>query len=185
MFKSKMIYDPTQTNRWSKQGNLMGLTVGITFHTPKYSKCKPEQILVSQFDAMQHPEPLSEETLERRFRWWYGHTYFCKKKRHLDYTGYMYWTGPKRRYTFRYMGRSSLEKYQGLKWWNLVSVHKHGRYTRWFDNGPQNPPRNNEFNARDIKILDRHARDFRTAMESSRQQMHEYIRIRSADGGRS
>lgn len=165
-----MILDPTARF----QPNKLGVTVGLTFHTPKYSKCEPEAYLASQFDEMRYPDPLDEETLEDRFLYWWYHKQRCKKKRHLNYRGYMYWTGPKRRYDFRYMGATHPRE----RWWKPFSVSKNGRYTRWFDNGPQNPPRNHTLSAEDIRLLEPHIRKFREALESSRQQMHEYIRVR-------
>lgn len=175
MLKSKSILDPTSKTylKWGA-GNNAGLTVGFTFYTPKYSKCKPEQYFASQLDHARWPKPLSEEELEQRFMYWYFHKYVCKKKRHMNYVGYVYWTGPKRRYTFRYMGPT----WSNEKWWKPFSVYKHNRYVRWFDNGPQNKPDPVNLIRRDRAALDTHYAEFRQALESSRQQMAEYVRVR-------
>lgn len=178
MLKSKMIYDPNQQSRWAQQGNKLGHTVGLVFYSTKYMKCNPEGMFASQFDTMSYRngDGLDEQELEERFQYWYWHKHHCKPgARHRTYKGYMYWTGPKRRYEFRYAGRTHPRD----KWYKPFTVSKHGRYTRLFDNGPQSPlSKLTPLEGKDIKILDRHRREFSEALASSRQQMQEYVRVR-------
>jgi hypothetical protein len=110
LFISRMIYDPNYT--WSSTGqprpNHMGRTVGLTFYTPKFWNCQ-----TIRPDSYRHTDP--------RCPW---------PNRHMSYKGYLYWTGPKRRYQLNYMGPLHLGDER--RWFK---VFKHGRYTRWLDDG--------------------------------------------------
>jgi hypothetical protein len=163
---SQMIYDPNV-----ERPNRMGLTIGLTVRTSKYWDCKKYDFLVSQFDDMhhRHGEGLSEETMERRYQAVLAHRN-CTKK-HRSHVGYAYWTGPKRRYTFRYMG----PVWRGRDvWWKPFSVRKHGRYTQWFV-GKQPEGETQPLSAEHIEILKKHREEFSASMQKSREQMRDYI----------
>jgi len=181
LFKSKMIYDPNQRS-FGRHGNKMGLTIGLTVHTPKFHDCHKHDYYTSQWD--ERSRPLSEETKERRYQAHRRHRH-CKpgqKRGHVNYVGYAYWTGPKRRYTFRYMGPNH-ERYA---WWKPFSISEHGRYTRWLDNGPQSPtpPTTDADLERFRPAMDAHMAEFRLNMADARRQMEEYAarRDRELDG---
>lgn len=172
MFKSKMILDPTQV-----RGNRRGMTVGLVFYTPKYWSCKTYDFYASQFDHMKMQEDgtmiLSDKEKEERYQAKKAHAN-CKRK-HMSYKGYMYWVGPKRRYQLHYMG--DINPYNSNPGWGYVK--KHGQYVRWFDNGPQNPPReplDPELRA----VLNAHSREFNASLASAREQMEEYAAKRDA-----
>jgi hypothetical protein len=129
IFKTKMIYDPTK--RFS---NKLGLTVGLTLHTPKFWSCKDTDF---DFGGLWISPPLSDKTKELRHNMALAHASCRWPYRHMSYRGYAYWTGPKRRYEFRYMGATHPRD----RWWKPFSVSEHGRYVRWLDNGPQAEPR--------------------------------------------
>jgi len=177
LFKSKMIYDPTRDN--PRRGNKMGLTIGLTVHTPKFHDCKEYDYYATQWDEASRP--LSEETKERRYQAHRAHRH-CKpgqKRGHVNYVGYAYWTGPKRRYTFRYMGPN----HPRYVWWKPFSVRKHDQYTRWLDNGPQSPGRRpTPEQLEEMRVaFEPHREEFRKNMADARRQMEEYAAKRDKE----
>lgn len=177
LFISKGIRDPS-----ARFASTTGLTIGLTFHTTKRWKCSEANLYTNQFYEMRYPEPVSSEELERNVQYKLWHDRNCSKRtRHVSYPGYMYWTGPKNRYTFRFAGPTHPRE----KWWKPFSKESHGRYVRWMDNGPQNPPassREKLHSALNNPAWRAHRENFRAAMESYRVQCEEYERVRSAHG---
>ncbi len=162
IFKSKMIFDPS-----TRFDNRMGLTIGLTVHTPKFWDCQKSPHDVSHLDE----PPLDDETKERKYRMRLAHR-SCKR-RHLSYRGYAYWTAPKRRYEFRYMGRSFSHQ---SKW--PFSVHKHSTYTRLLDNGPQWDGPSSTISNEDIKLLSPYRDEFARKMREVRVELDEYYEKR-------
>lgn len=176
MFRSKMIRDPN-----TRSENLLGLTVGLTFHSTKRVVCEPTSVYTNQFYEMRYPEPVPQEELEWKVQWKLAHDRCGKGTRHVTYPGYMYWTGPKNRYTFRLAGATHPRE----KWWKPFSKRAHGSYVRWRDNGLQNQPqpsRDDIRSALNSPAWTAHRDNFKEAMKSYRVQCEEYERIRSADG---
>lgn len=124
MFISRMINDPN--SRF--QPNLMGRTVGIVFHTPKFWNCEgymqtDEQLHFNQFSRSGN-EPVKDSILKMRIA---SRDYHAKCKwprRHMSYRGYVYFHGPKKRYSFYYMGNIYRHK--------LFEVREHHTYTKLF-----------------------------------------------------
>lgn len=176
MFRSKMIRDPS----WNHSNN-GGLTVGITFHSTKRWKCSERNFYSNQFYEMSYPKPASQELLEMSVWQKLAHDQCSKNKKHMSYPGYMYWTGPKNRYEFRFAGATHPRE----KWWKPFSKKPHGRYVRWRDDGPQNPPRpsvDEIKRALDSPARTAHRENFRNALASYQVQCEEYERVRSANG---
>lgn len=169
---SKMIRDPRVA-----RDNLMGLTRGLTVHTTKTWKCSEYNFYSNPFYEGYYPKPVAEWMLELSVGQKLAHDRCPKGKEHVSYRGYIYWTSSKNRWTFRYAGPLRDDQ----RWWKPFSREAHDTYTRWRDNGPQNPPRK-KFSDEDMTRLDKMRDNFREAMTSYEIQCHEYERVRSADG---
>jgi hypothetical protein len=173
MLFSKMIRDPAV-----KYDNLMGLTVGLTFHTTKRWKCSEHNFYSNQFYESLYPQPASESMLELSLQQKLAHDDCRPGKRHTSARGYAYWTGPKNRWTFRYAGPLRDDQ----RWWKPFSRRPHFTYTRWRDDGPQNPPRPPISKDEHTVAFGQFRGRFREAMKSYEVQCQEYERVRSADG---